>query len=124
MKFTTEDLVRLKQKPGYGISSDTRKSAPADPPVVHRGAHPEFQKLEANSVEGAAHDDKARVPRTDGKDCPRFRLRVVLRISDERHRDNDGAFSTLCDCLVAAAGRLAKVDPRVQRKYANSVHRR
>ena len=125
MRLNSEDLIRIRQQPGYAIASDTRKAAPyTDPVKPARVARPVVQELETDPLEQAADADEAGVSNMDGQCRPKFRLSVVLRISDERHRDNDGAFTTLADCLVSAVGRLAEVDPGTQRKHANSVHRK
>lgn len=66
-------------------------------------------------------------PKEAGVDEPvhsQFRVAIEIRVSDERDRDNDGAVSTILDCLIAAIGRLAKVDPATQRKYASSLKRK
>lgn len=60
----------------------------------------------------------------DGAVYPEFRVSATICISDERDRDNDGAYSTLQDCLIAAVGRLAQMDPKTLRKYAAGFKRK
>jgi len=108
-----------KPSPAKSHASKTnlpRNSKPRTRPV--------FQKLQDDSLETEADHDKAGASALDGIGRPQFRVSVTFRISDERHRDNDGGYSTLADCLIAAVGRLAKMDPRVLRTHANRVHRK
>lgn len=60
----------------------------------------------------------------DGAVYPEFRVSATICISDERDRDNDGAYSTLQDCLIAAVGRLAKMDSKTLRKHAAGLKRK
>ena len=61
------------------------------------------QKAKSEGVEKPA-EDQARTSTVDGAgDRPdQFSISVVLRISDNRKRDLDGALTTLLDCLVKA----------------------
>lgn len=95
-------------------------------PYTDSGARPlpELQKLKAPPVEPAAGDHKAGVSKVDAGGYPSYRVSVTLRISDERDRDNDGAVSTLFDCLVSAVGRLAQMDSLTLRKHAASFKRK
>ena len=75
-------------------------------------------------------DDRSRSPNhgpekaeVDGEVYPKFRASITIRVSDKRDRDNDGAVSTIFDCLIAAIGRLAKMDPGTLRKHAASLKR-
>lgn len=46
--------------------------------------------------------DQAGAQEVDGGDRPQFRVTVAFRYHDRRRRDNDGGYSTLLDCVVAA----------------------
>lgn len=62
--------------------------------------------------------------KANGSDYPSFHLSVEFLVSDKRDRDGDGMLNTICDCLISAIGRLAKVDSKTQRKLANSLKRK
>lgn len=83
----------------------------------------ELQKLQDDPLASKADHDQAGESKVDGTSGGEFRVSVTLRISDARDRDNDGAFSTLADCLVAAIGRLAEMDARTLRKHAAGFKR-
>ena len=83
---------------------------------------PVVQELQDDCPRSADHR-----PQEAGVDVevyPEFRITAEIRISDERDRDNDGAYSTLQDCLIAAVGRLAQMDPKTLRKFAAGFKRK
>lgn len=85
---------------------------------------PVVQKLQNDTVESAPDNDQTGNPEMDGGCDRQFRVAITLCISDERDRDNDGAASTLLDCLIAAVGRLAQMDSRTLRKHAARLKRK
>lgn len=98
MRLTSEDLVRLKQKPGYGIASDTRR--PADAPGQELREHCKLQEREKIGRKPADHrpgDEGAK-----DSDSARYRVRIDFRFSDRRVRDLEGSSSTVLDALIAA----------------------
>lgn len=113
MRLTSEQLQEIESRPGYRKVGDTRG-----------GPLPLLQKLQDDPVEPAKDNDQAGKPSLDGEGYPEFRLSVTLCISDERDRDNDGAYSTIQDCLIAAVGRLAQMDSRTLRKHAAGFKRK
>lgn len=112
MRLKREDFDQILSRPGYQLA-DTK---PRPLPVL--------QKLQADPVEPAKDNDQAGKPALDGEGYPEFRVSVTLCISDERDRDNDGAYSTIQDCLIAAVGRLAQMDSRTLRKHAAGFKRK
>jgi len=78
------------------------------------GAGPVVQERQANH--GQKSGDAAQNQTVDDEVHPRFRVSILLRVSDHRRRDADGAVSTLLDCLVSAVGRLLAMDSRNQRQ--------
>lgn len=83
------------------------------------GADLQLQKLQTENPKRP--DNKAVVPKADGKDHNRFRVTINLRVCDRRRRDADGAVTTLLDCIVSAVRRLAELDSG--RKLARGVRR-
>lgn len=69
-------------------------------------------------------DNKAGIPEMDGQGCGRFRVSITLYISDKRERDPDGAATTLLDVIIAAHGRLLRMDRAAMRKLATSLKRK
>jgi hypothetical protein len=67
---------------------------------------------------------KSKKPEMDETMHGQFRVSVTLLVSDQRDRDGDGMYSTIQDCLIAAIGRLAKMDRLALRKLAKSEERR
>lgn len=92
------------------------------------GTRPELQKLERNNPRkkraAIDADHQARLPETDERHSGQFNIAATLHISDERNRDNDGAYTTLQDCLIAAIGRLSKMDTVALRSYAACLKRK
>lgn len=68
-------------------------------------------------------DNQPKKAAGDGGDNPQYRITVTLLVSDWRDRDGDGAYSTLQDCLIHAAGRLLEMDSRTLRSAAKGVER-
>ena len=99
MNYTTEDLVRLKQKPGYGIASDTRRTvAPQGQELRERGW---VQKPKADDTKRRPdHRPKKQGP--DDSYTARFRVRIAFRFGDRRVRDLDGCAATILDALMSA----------------------
>lgn len=83
---------------------------------------PQFQKLQDDRPRTADH--RPQEAGMDGEVYPEFCITAEIRISDERDRDNDGAYSTLQDCLITAIGRLAQMDPKTLRKFAAGFKRK
>src|SRR5574342_341655 len=69
---------------------------------------PVHEELQGESAKRDLHETKVR--QMDAGVQRQFRVRVTLRVSDNRKRDADGALSTILDCLVAAARRLSEGD--------------
>ena len=87
------------------------------------GNRPRSELQEHQDDRAWAPDNGPKEAGLDGPVYPTFRVTVEVHISDERDRDNDGAYSTLQDCLIAAIGRLAQVDPTALRKFASGAKR-
>ena len=83
---------------------------------------PQFPELQDDRPRPADH--RPQEAGLDGEVYPEFRITAEIRISDERDRDNDGAYSTLQDCLITAIGRLAQMDPKTLRKFAAGFKRK
>jgi hypothetical protein len=56
-----------------------------------------------------ANTDRTKNCTVDGAVHPKFRITVVLKFSDQRRRDGDGAYTTILDCLIIAARRFKAV---------------
>ena len=86
----------------------------------------ELQKYQANnSAKKPARnvDYRAAQKSMDGSGVGTFRMSITLLYSSQRDSDLDGGATTLCDCLIAAIGRLAQVDSGTQRKLAACLKR-
>lgn len=114
-RFTIEQYAATIAKPGYRPAHQ-----PANTRVEPR---PQLQKLQDDPLASKADHDQTGEPKVDGTSGGEFRVTVTLRISDARDRDNDGAFSTLADCLVSSLGRLTEMDARTLRKHAAGFKR-
>jgi hypothetical protein len=53
-----------------------------------------------------------------------YHIAVTILVSDQRDRDNDGAYTTLQDCIISAVGRLTEMDRIALRKVASRLKRR
>lgn len=118
-----EKSIRRLQKlfPGISRSTIARNLKFAGPcPVVQK------QQADRSWKEGPAlHvDNQAGAAGMDGVCDSEFHIAVTLCISDERDRDNDGAYTTLQDCLIASVGRLAQMDSLTLRKHADRLKRK
>lgn len=69
-------------------------------------------------------DNQSKKTKMDAAMHQRYRVSVTLLVADERDRDGDGMYSTIQDCLIAAVGRLVKMDRIALRKLAKSEERR
>jgi hypothetical protein len=92
------------------------------------GARPQLQEQQADRARKKrpalnAHHE-AGSAEVDGVSDSEFHITVTLSISDQRDRDNDGAYTTLQDCLIAAVGRLAQMDSLTLRKHAARLKRK
>lgn len=114
--MSPSELELLKRKlPVSATVARLNSGAPAD---SRNWAPAKFQKHEVDlQKEGrpAIHRDGPKKEKVDGPGHPAFRVSITLRISDERHRDLDGAASTILDCLCSSVGRLAPVDQGTDR---------
>lgn len=81
-----------------------------------------IQKLKNDSTRQV--DNRPKKTEMDAEMHAGFRITVTLLVADRRDRDCDGAYSTIQDCLIAAIGRLAKMDRLALRKLAKSEERR
>jgi len=70
------------------------------------------QLQKQQDVDAGKDHNKSDQAKVDEASHPKFRIRVVLRYSDNRRRDIDGALSTVLDCVVRAFGRFRSVDTR------------
>lgn len=116
-RFTVEQYAATIAKPGYRVSNSASLGDKKLRP------HPIVQKLQDDPLATKADHDQTGEPKVDGTSGAEFRVTVTFRISDARDRDNDGAFSTLADCLVASIGRLTEMDARTLRKHAAGFKR-
>lgn len=89
---------------------------------VRDRASPQFQEFQ--DAHAGPSDHRSQEAGVDGAVYPEFCITATICIADERDRDNDGAYSTLQDCLIAAVGRLAQMDPKTLRKHAAGFKRK
>jgi len=73
---------------------------------------PGAQLQKQQDVDAGKDHNKPGKAKVDEASHPKFRVRVVLRYSDNRRRDIDGALSTVLDCVVRAFRRFRSVDTR------------
>ena len=68
------------------------------------GTRPKHEELQDVNTGEANH--KTRAPKVDARCHPKFAISITIRVSDNRRRDNDGAATTLLDCLTRALNEL------------------
>ena len=99
-KLDQKLVQRIQQQ--IANEDNSRSKEPGPRPVVQ-------EQQDAGPGKADHRPKKAKV---DAALHPKFRVTVILANSDNRRRDLDGQLSTLLDCLVVTARRLAPVDSR------------
>ncbi len=92
------------------------------------GSRSSVQEQEEGNT-GSAHGqdadiDRCEVGKVDGESISFYRVSIILRVSDRRARDADGAVTTLLDTILNAIGRLVNMDRTRLRAWAKSEERR
>lgn len=123
-RLSKDDLARLLEKPGYTVGHC------AFIPATHTSVGPRPHRLvqeHEDDPAGAGQpsgdvDNGPEETTGDERVHPRYRTRFVICVSDRRRRDADGAISTVLDCLVRAARRLAGLDTG-ERRVSNRARK-
>ncbi len=116
--MTREDILRRFPNASAATIARNLDSAGAGPrPEQKESAHGRSEQRRTRT-ENHKPARKQAVVRTDH---PKFRVSVTFLYSDNRIRDNSGAYETILDCLVSAARRLKAMDTGISSHNAGSV---
>lgn len=95
------NLQQLKVKFPNASASFFKVNCPTDKGAGSCTGNEEQQDANAGPVD---HESEAAA--LDAALCSKFRVSIVLYVSDYRRRDPDGALSTIMDCITSARRRL------------------
>lgn len=110
MKMTTDELkIKFPRASESFLRANTEAGhagSVGDNPVVQDAEVRDRLAGQKDGQDICKADDTGRTQKMDGKDRAKFRITVSFRYPDYRTHDNDGGYSTICDCLIAARRQL------------------